>query len=115
MNPYIGITDFMDFGQVQEMSRVFSAHLPQGSERKLHVGVMMSWKTLHDIPSKWQNVFPPKDRIASIFSSEEVYNCLHYADYDNNPDLQESLAEAISVSVSFWVLFFSFSFLKSSL
>ena len=21
------------------------------------------------------------------FFSDEVYNCLHYADYDNNPDL----------------------------
>lgn len=96
MNPYIGITDFVDFGQVQEMSRVFAAHLPQGSKRMLHVGVMMSYKTLHDISSKWQDAFPPKKRIADIFSSDEVYNCLHYADYDNNPDLWKSLATAIS-------------------
>ncbi|MEK7520967.1 MAG: hypothetical protein AAB560_02715 [Patescibacteria group bacterium] len=96
MNPYIGITDFTDFGQVQEMSRVFAAHLPRGSKRALHIGVMMSHKTLHDIPSKWQNAFPSKERIASIFSSDEVYNCLHYADYDNNPDLWKSLATAIS-------------------
>lgn len=96
MNPYIGITDFTDFGQVQQMLKVFAAHLPRGSERKLHVGVMMSYKTLHGVPSKWQNVFPPKERIASIFSSDETYNCLHYVDYDNNPDLWESLAEAIS-------------------
>jgi hypothetical protein len=96
MNPYIGITDFTDFEQVREMSRVFSAHRPQGSNRVLHIGVMMSYKTLHGIPSKWQNAFPPKEQIADIFSSDEVYNCLHYADYDNSPDLWESLAEAIS-------------------
>lgn len=96
MNPYIGITDFLNFEQVQEMYRVFSAHRPQESNRILHVGVMMSYKTLHNVPSRWQNAFPPKDRIASIFSSDEVYNCLHYADYDNNPNLWKSLATAIS-------------------
>ena len=96
MNPYMGITDFTNFEQVQEMSTVFSAHRPQESNRVLHVGVMMSHKTLHGIPSKWQNAFPPKEKIASIFSSDEVYNCLHYADYDNNPDLWKSLATAIS-------------------
>ncbi len=96
MNPYIGITDFMDFGQVQEMSQGFAAHQPLGSNRMLHVGVMMSYKTLHGILSKWQDVFPLKERIASIFSSSKVYNCLHYADYDNNPDLGKSLATAVS-------------------
>jgi hypothetical protein len=96
MNPYIGITDFTDRGQVQEMSRVFGAHQPQGSSHMLHVGVMMSYKTLHDIPSRWQNAFPPKKTIADIFSLDDVYNCLHYADYDNNPDLWKSLAKAIS-------------------
>ncbi len=96
MNPYIGITDFTDFGQVQEMLNVFVAHRRQESRRMLHVGVMMSYKTLHDIPSKWQNTFPPKEQIANIFSSDEVYNCLHYADYDDNPDLWKSLATAIS-------------------
>ena len=96
MNPYIGITDFTDFGQVQEMLRVFNAHRSHESNRVLHVGIMMSHKTLHGIPSKWQNAFPPKDRIASIFSLDEVYNCLHYADYDNSPDLWKSLATAIS-------------------
>ena len=95
MNPYIGITDFTDFEQVREMSRVFSAHRPQGSSRVLHIGVMMSYKTLHGIQSKWQNAFPQKEQIAEIFSSDEVYNCLHYADYDNRPELWKSLATAI--------------------
>jgi hypothetical protein len=96
MNPYIGITDFMSFMQAQEMLKVFTANQPQDSPRKLHVGVMMSYKTLHGIPSKWQNVFPSKETIADIFSSDETYNCLHYADYDNNPDLWKSISEAIS-------------------
>lgn len=96
MYPYIGITDFTNYDQVQKMLKVFHAHLPSGSKRKLHVGVMMSYKTLNNIPSKWQNVFPPKQRIARIFSSEETYNCLHYADYENHHDLAENLTDAIS-------------------
>lgn len=95
MNPYIGITDFTSYEQVQEMQQVFSDHLPRGSNRKLHVGVMMSYKTLYDIPSKWTSVFPAKRELRRIFASRKVYNCLHYADYDNNPDLNTSLARAL--------------------
>lgn len=98
MNPYIGITDFLNFEQVQGMLQAFNAHRPHGSNRVLHVGVMMSYKTLHGIPSKWSDIFPPKERIAEIFSSDETYNCLHYADYENNPELWRSLGMAISYS-----------------
>ena len=94
--PYIGIVDFSDFGQVQDMLRVFKAHLAQGSIRKLHVGLMMSYKTLNGLPTKWLSVFPPKEQIADIFASDETYNCLHYADYDNDPELWGSLTRAIS-------------------
>ena len=93
--PYIGITDFMTFEQVEKMLAVFNAHRPQGSQRLLHVGVMMSYKTLHDIETKWLKAFPAKEDIASIFSSDDVDNCLHYADYDHNPGLDESLCRAI--------------------
>src|ERR1700722_8076434 len=98
MSPYIGITDFTDFNQVQAMSAIFRVHLPSSSNRKLHVGVMTSYKKLHDIPSRWQNAFPAKEKFADIFASDEVYNCLHYADYDNNPELWKSLVEGISLS-----------------
>ena len=94
--PYIGITDFMTFEQVEKMSAVFRMHLPQGSNRLLHVGVMMSYKTLHDIETKWSKALPAKEAIAGIFGSDDVYNCLHYADYDHNPDLGNTLARAIS-------------------
>ena len=94
--PYIGITDFMTFEQVQAMLKVFKAHSPQGSNRLLHVGVMMSYKTLNDIETKWSKAFPAKEAIASIFGSDDVYNCLHYADYDHNSDLGNTLARVIS-------------------
>ena len=93
--PYIGITDFMNKGQVRQMFEVFKKHLPKGSKRKLHVGVMMSHKTLNDIPSSWQKVFPPKETISDIFFSDEAYNCLHYADYDGQPDFAANLSKAI--------------------
>lgn len=96
VDPYIGITDFMNFGQVKRMQRIFKKHLTSDSQRKLHVGVMMSRKTLYELETKWANVFPPKEKIAKIFSSRSTMNCLHYADYENDPKLGQSLARAIS-------------------
>lgn len=86
MNPYIGITDFTSFEQVMRMLEVFGSHKPPGSQRVLHVGVMMSFKTLNGIETKWSKAFPPKETIVDIFrpTDEEVYYCLHYADYDHS-------------------------------
>jgi len=93
--PYVGITDFMTFEQVKKMLTVFKAHLSSGSKRKLHVGVMMSYKTLLGIETKWSKAFPKKEEIAGIFGSNDVYNCLHYADYGRNSGYLD-LARAIS-------------------
>lgn len=81
LNPYIGITDFTDFSQVQAMLKVFKAHLPEGSDRVLHVGVMMSHKSLHGIPTEFQGAFARKEKVASIFAPSDAYKCLHFADY----------------------------------
>ena len=80
------------------MLEVFKEHDAIDSERVLHAGVMMSRKTMLGLPTKWAEVWPRKEAIAGIFSSEEVYNCLHYADYDDTPDpkLASNLIEAIS-------------------
>lgn len=96
MLPYIGITDFMNVRQVRYMQRVFQARKSIHSNRLLHVGVMMSYKTLHGIPTKWQKAFPTNDQIAEILSVPDTYNCLHYADYEKDPDLWKSLVQAIS-------------------
>jgi hypothetical protein len=93
--PYIGITDFMTFAQVERMLAVLNANVRQGQRRRLHVGVMMSYKTLHGLETKWSEAFPPKEAIANIFSSDETMNCLHYADYDA-VDVFQSLMKAIS-------------------
>jgi hypothetical protein len=93
--PYIGITDFMTCAQVERMLTVFKANLRQGQRRRLHVGVMMSRKTLYGLETKWSEAFPPKELIADIFGSDETLNCLHYADYDAI-DVSQSLTQAIS-------------------
>ncbi|MBI4948097.1 hypothetical protein HY844_00870 [Candidatus Berkelbacteria bacterium] len=90
MNPYIGITDFTTFEQVEKMLEVFRAHRKPNSKRVLHIGVMMSFKTLNGIETKWTKAFPPKESIQEIFrpTDKKVYYCLHYADYndDTKPD-----------------------------
>jgi hypothetical protein len=93
--PYIGITDFMTYAQVERMLTVFKANVRQGQSRRLHVGVMMSRKTLHSLETKWSEAFPAKEAVADIFGSDETMNCLHYADYDA-VDVYQSLTKAIS-------------------
>lgn len=92
--PYIGITDFTHKNQVWEMLNVLDFNRAPGQERRLHVGVMMSRKTLRGEETKWSKAFPPKEKVASIFSYPEAMNCLHYADYDE-VNLVENLSEAI--------------------
>jgi len=85
----------MTFGQVQNMLAVFSSNIKEGQNRRLHVGVMMSYKTLHGHDTRWTKAFPSKESIADIFGSSETMNCLHYADYVGI-DVPQSLAHAIS-------------------
>ncbi len=82
-SPYIGITDFMNPEQVQAMLNLFISHRQVASTRKLHVGVMMSYKTLHDLPTKWLAAFPKNEAVSEIFIDHPLLlNVLHYADYD---------------------------------
>lgn len=97
--PYIGITDFTELAQVDRMLQVLEDCIVQcfglgAKDRVLHVGVMMSRKSLRGIPSKWTEVFPPKELVANILSHPAAYNCLHYADYDGE-NVRENLTEAI--------------------
>lgn len=97
LHPYVGITKFTQFSQVRAMRRVFARYAATPATRALHVGAMMSYKTLHGIPSKWTNVFPDKENIADIFASADpkIYNCLHFADYDGLTDFKV-LCQAIT-------------------
>ncbi len=83
--PYIGITDFTSAEQVRRILRIpYDKVMDPKMDHVLGVGVMMSYKTLRGLPTRWANAFPPKETIAGIFiDSPGVYNVLHYADYDN--------------------------------
>ncbi len=98
MNPYIGITDFTDPQQIRDMLGVLRAHRQPGSNRLLHAGVMMSYKTLLGLPTKWAKVFPLKEEIRKIFNQEDsndLYRCLHYASYEDDPAFEDNLTQAI--------------------
>ncbi len=77
-NPYIGITDFTNAEQVRDMLSVFTH-----PHRRLHVGVMMSYKTLHGISSKNTGVFPENTMIRDIFFPHKQLMCtVHYVDFN---------------------------------
>ena len=90
--PYIGITDFETTGQVLRMVNLFEEaregiSLP--AERRLMVGVMISFKTLMGVPSKWTLAWLPKEKIAGVFIEHPaVFNTLHYADFDGATELE---------------------------
>lgn len=80
---YISITDFTCKSEVEAMLEVMRSVSGDSPIRKLGVGVMMSRKTLNDLPSRYNNIFPAKETVADIFTSDPlVYNVLHYADYE---------------------------------
>ncbi len=55
------------------------------SEWKLMVGVMISFKTMTGVASRWASVWPKREELAEIFVEHpRAFNTLHYADYDNN-------------------------------
>lgn len=94
--PYIGITDFTAVEQVDEMLGVFRAHRSPDSTRRLHIGVMMSHKTLYGHITDWADAFPPKESIGSIFrrTEPELFHCLHYADYEHSTRFSGALLKA---------------------
>ncbi len=82
---YIGITDFTSRKQAEEMADVL-ARKTKGMKVPplLMVGIMMSFKTLWEIPSEWASIWPAKERLDDIFPEYDtpgVLNTLHYADF----------------------------------
>lgn len=89
-HPYIGITDFETTQQVNNMLVVFNRAKEESLnpiKHKLMVGLMISYKTLNNIPSKWSSVWVPKENIKDIFIDHPLaYDALHYADYDGKTE-----------------------------
>lgn len=92
---YIGITDFWTKQQALDMLAVFDK-FNKKENRKLMIGIMMSYKTLNDLPTKWKDIWISKDEIANVFPDHpSAFNTLHYADYDGI-DLLRNLLDATS-------------------
>lgn len=98
VKPYIGVTDVASGEQAKLFLDKFVDY--GGAQRgfRLMVGIMMSRKTLHGLPTKWADVWPKKEDIASIFIKHPAaMNALHYADYDSGTDpVFEDIERAVS-------------------
>lgn len=95
MEPYIGITDFENYDQAKNMLDFFSGISQRRHKRKLMVGVMMSYKTLNNIETKWAKAWPTNEQIGEIFKPHKyALNTLHYADFANQTKI-EDLIEAV--------------------
>lgn len=93
--PYIGITDFMSREQSLAMLSSFQTMASGGIPHKLMIGVMMSYKTLNKMETKWTKAFPRNEDVSHIFVDHPLaLNTLHYADYTNT-DVLDCLTQAV--------------------
>jgi len=102
---YVGITDFTEVSQALGMRDVLrNATQRMKTPPVLMVGIMMSFKTLWNVPSKWTPIWPSKELLGDTFPPYEtkgVLNTLHYADFEDHQNWPEeqnlfhSLAKAI--------------------
>lgn len=85
---YVGITDFMSRQHALEMAKILAENTKvMKTPPVLMVGIMMSFKTLWDIPNKWMPIWPAKERLDNIFPEYDtpgVLNTLHYADFEDH-------------------------------
>lgn len=98
--PYIGVTDFTTRNQVVNVAGL----IPTEANRRLHVGAMISYKTLNNIPTStgWENIWLNKSGLQELFVNDwSVFNVLHYADYGHErskraPTTVEHLLKALN-------------------
>lgn len=85
IKPYIGVTDFTSRSQVERAK----AAIPANVNRRLHVGAMTSYKVIRGIPTSkgWEYVWLNEQGLRELFANDpEVYNVIHYADYDHTQE-----------------------------
>ncbi len=80
--PYIGVTDIVSTTQTRYFTPLF-----EGTEFRLMVGVMMSFKTLIGKATSWSGLWPTREELRYVFGpTPHTYNTLHYADYGNHTE-----------------------------
>ncbi len=95
LGTYVGICDFMTQTEVFAMLDFFAKY--KSSDVQLMIGTMTSFKVLNKKETKWADVFPQIESLKHIFSSlnPKAINCIHYADYENNPGLAKTLDKVV--------------------
>ncbi|MEK7546067.1 MAG: hypothetical protein AAB554_03240 [Patescibacteria group bacterium] len=90
MRPYIGMTDVPSPEWLSARLNAFQEAGGGMLPHQLHSGVMMSFKSLNGIRTKWAAVWPKNAEIEKIFVRHaDVLNVLHYADYDGHTGLDD--------------------------
>jgi hypothetical protein len=98
---YIGITDFENYEQVQRILEFFTKLVGTSNARKLMVGLMMNYQTLHKLDTVWANSWPTREKIGEMFRPHpKAFNTLHYADYKQGRTTAKDLAMAIEFADS---------------
>lgn len=92
--PYIGVTDFTTQQQVETAKKLF-----RFGGRRLRVGAMMSYKTLHSLPTKlgWDRVWLNEEQLNKLFvRDQDIFNVLCYRDITTyQKTTKEDLFEAV--------------------
>lgn len=94
---YVGICDFSNKEESLNTAQLFQLLCRQSGirDRKLMIGVMMSYNTLTGQPSKYSAVWPKKEDISDIFVEHPfAFNTLHYADYEAETKITDLAAAA---------------------
>lgn len=74
-NQYIGVTGFMSRDQVEQVL----SQLPQGFNKRLMVGMLVSDKTIQGLQNKFPLRYPKPEAIETIFTDDpRVLNLIHY-------------------------------------
>jgi len=79
---YIGVTGFMDRTEVEAVL----SSLPEGFNRKVMIGMLVSGKTVKGIPNKWPKRYPMLDMVGSVFMDHpNALNLVHYNTKEEDP------------------------------
>ena len=95
--PYIGLIDFTTRQQAVAMAAALNKEQlkhPLRNPKVLHIGQMMSAKTLNNLETEWAKIWLPKEKIADVFIPGQTLNTLHFAD-GTSTDVLRNLIKAV--------------------
>lgn len=99
MQPYIGVTGFMNRSEVKKALAVLNtAEQTHGKiRRKLMIGVLACSPSLSQKPNRWLHRYPPEQHIRHLFFPDRrVLNTIHY-NSENTSDLLDRLKYLVEI------------------